>query len=63
MYGKDKSRMPYEARKKDGSDAYEVINSDTKEVKATHEGPDAKTKAEHQVELLHDVEADPEWEN
>lgn len=53
--------MPYEIRK-DGEN-YEVINSETKEVKATHEPPDAKEKAERQVKLLHAVENDPEWES
>lgn len=51
--------MPYEIRQ--SGDKYEVINSETKEVKATHEPPDAKEKAEAQVELLHAVEADPQW--
>lgn len=54
--------MPYEARKAEGSEDYEVINSETKEVKATHSPPDAKEKAERQVELLHDVEKDGSWD-
>jgi hypothetical protein len=52
--------MPYEISK-DGEN-YKVINSDTKEVKATHNPPDAKEKAERQVRLLHAVENDPNWE-
>lgn len=52
--------MPYEI-KQDGEN-YLVLNSDTKEVKATHMPPDAKEKAEKQVTLLHAVESDPQWE-
>lgn len=46
--------MPYEIRK-DG-DAYLVVNKDTGDVKARHEEPDAKEKAEKQVNLLHSLE-------
>lgn len=53
--------MPYEIRETDGG-KYEVINSETKEVKAVHEPPDAKEKAERQVHLLHAIENDPNWE-
>jgi hypothetical protein len=49
--------MPYEIRKVDG-DGYEVINSETKEVKAKHT---SKEDAERQVRLLHAVENNPEW--
>lgn len=52
--------MPYEARQ--AGDNYEVINTDTKEVKATHEPPDAKDKAEAQVRLLEAIEKNPGWE-
>lgn len=52
--------MPYEIRK--SGDNYEVINSETKEVKATHEPPDAEEKAKRQVHLLNAVENDPGWE-
>lgn len=52
--------MPYEIRQ--SGDNYEVINSETHEVKAVHEPPEAKEKAERQVNLLHAVENDPEWE-
>lgn len=52
--------MPYEI-KKDG-EKYQVINSETHEVKATHEPPDAEAKAKRQVELLNAIEKDPEWE-
>ena len=46
--------MPYEIRQ--SGDNYEVVNTSTKEVKATHEPPDAKDKAERQVRLLHMME-------
>lgn len=46
--------MPYEIRQV--GEAYEVINKDTGDVKAKHEPPDAKEKAERQVALLHEVE-------
>lgn len=52
--------MPYAIRES-GAGVYEVINTETKEVKAKHEPPDAKEKAEAQVELLHAVENDPQW--
>lgn len=52
--------MPYEI--KQSGDNYQVINSDTQEVKATHQPPDAKEKAEKQVRLLEAVEHDPGWE-
>lgn len=53
--------MPYEI--KQNGENWDVINSETKEVKATHTPPDAKEKAERQVKLLHDVEAHPGWED
>jgi hypothetical protein len=52
--------MPYEIRQL--GDKYEVINKETDEVKATHEPPDAKEKAEKQVKLLNAIENDPGWE-
>lgn len=52
--------MPYEI-KQDG-DNYQVVNSETHEVKATHEPPDAKGKAERQVRLLHEIENSPDWD-
>lgn len=52
--------MPYQV-KPDGAN-YQVVNSETDEVKATHEPPDAKEKAERQVKLLHQIEDDPEWD-
>lgn len=52
--------MPYEI--KQSGENYEVINSETHEVKATHNPPDAKEKAEKQVRLLEAIEHDPEWE-
>jgi hypothetical protein len=54
--------MPYEAKKKEGSDAWEVVNTGTGEVKATHEPPDAKDKAEAQIRLLDAIEHDESWE-
>lgn len=46
--------MPYEI-KKDGED-YLVINSESGEEKARHTPPDAKEKAEKQVNLLRGIE-------
>jgi hypothetical protein len=51
--------MPYEIHEQQG--AYEVINSKTGEVKATHEPPNAKEKAENQVEALNALENDESW--
>jgi len=47
--------MPYAVRKGNG-ETYEVINTETDQVKATHQPPDAKEKADAQVKLLHDLE-------
>lgn len=52
--------MPYKIEK-DGEN-YNVVNEESGEVKATHEPPDAKEKAERQVHLLNAVENDPGWE-
>lgn len=52
--------MPYEIKK--NGENYDVVNKETGEVKATHEPPDAKEKAERQVHLLNAVENDSEWE-
>lgn len=52
--------MPYEIR--ENGENYDVVNKDTGEVKATHEPPDAKEKAEKQVRLLEAIEHDPGWE-
>ena len=49
--------MPYEI--KPANSGFDVINSDTKEVKAHH---DTKEDAERQVRLLHAIENDPNWE-
>jgi len=50
--------MPYEIKGPNGDGKYEVINSDTKDVK----GKDmTKEDAERQVRLLHAVENNPEW--
>lgn len=46
--------MPYAIRKE--GDNYVVYNKDTEEIKATHEPPDAKEKAERQIHLLNAVE-------
>lgn len=51
--------MPYEVRKQ--GDNYEIVNSDSGDVKATHEPPDAKEKAEAQLRLLEAVDNDPGW--
>lgn len=53
--------MPYEARKGDG-EKWNVVNTETGDVKAEHEPPDAEEKAKRQVKLLTAVEKDPEWE-
>lgn len=53
--------MPYEAKKGEG-ESWDVVNSETGEVKATHQPPDAEEKAKRQVTLLHEVEKDPEWD-
>lgn len=55
--------MPYEARKQEGTENWEVVNTETQEVKATHEPPDAKEKAERQVRLLQSIESGYEEEN
>ena len=47
--------MPYKVEK-DGEN-YTVVNSETGEVKATHEPPDAEEKAHRQVRLLEEVES------
>ena len=52
--------MPYEIRQ-NGED-YNVVNTENQTVKATHNPPDAKEKAERQVKLLNAVENDPSWE-
>jgi hypothetical protein len=49
--------MPYEIRKNGSS--YEVVNKDTKEVKAKHS---TKEDAEKQIRLLEAIEHDPGWE-
>jgi len=54
--------MPYKAVAGEG-DTYNVVNSATEEVKASHQPPDAKEKAERQVRLLNEVESDPGWDN
>ena len=52
--------MPYEIEQ-DG-DSWNVVNSDSHEVKARHAPPDAKAKAERQAALLRHVEADKSWD-
>lgn len=49
--------MPYEVKK--NGEKWDVVNSDTGEVKATH---DEKEEAERQVRLLEAVEHDEGWE-
>jgi hypothetical protein len=55
-------RMPYEVKAGENG-TYDVVNKESGQVKATHQPPDAKEKAERQVALLHEVESDPEWES
>lgn len=50
--------MPYEI--KQSGENYEVVNKATGQVKATHQPPNAKEKAEEQVRLLHEIE-EGEW--
>lgn len=52
--------MPYEIKK--NGDSYDVVNTETHEVKATHEPPEAEEKAKRQVKLLNEVEKSPEWD-
>jgi hypothetical protein len=49
--------MPYKVVEREGK--YDVVNTETDEVKATH---DAKDDAERQVRLLHELEKDAEDE-
>jgi len=51
--------MPYEVQGPNSDGKYEVINSETKQVKATK---DSKEEADRQVRILHTVESDPNWE-
>ena len=55
--------MPYSVRKQEGTENYEVVNTETDEVKAVHEPPDAKEKAERQVKLLEGIEHDEGWDH
>lgn len=50
--------MPYEKRKVEG-DGWEVVNSQTKAVKAKHS---TEEDADRQIRLLHAIENDPSWE-
>jgi 16S rRNA U1498 N3-methylase RsmE len=45
--------MPYEVRKVEGEDKWEVVNKDSGDVKAKHT---SKEKAEAQVKLLEGIE-------
>lgn len=47
--------MPYEAKPGDG-EAWIVVNTESNEVKATHEPPEAEEKAKRQVRLLEEIE-------
>lgn len=47
--------MPYKVRESGGK--WDVVNTETDEVKATH---DTKEEAERQVRLLHALENDPD---
>lgn len=53
--------MPYEAKKGEG-ETWDVVNTETTQVKATHQPPDAEEKAKRQVKLLSEVEKDPSWD-
>jgi len=49
--------MPYKVVERDGE--YDVVNTETDEVKATH---DTREAAERQVRLLHELEKEEEGE-
>jgi hypothetical protein len=46
--------MPYKAEQRGGN--WVVVNTETEEVKATHEPPDAEEKAKRQIRLLEEME-------
>lgn len=48
--------MPYDVRK--AGEKWEVINTDTQDVKATH---DTEEAAKRQVALLREIEKDEGW--
>lgn len=52
--------MPYDV--KQNGENWDVVNTETQEVKATHTPPDAEEKARKQVRLLHSLENDSRWE-
>lgn len=52
--------MPYDIKK--NGDNYDVVNTETGEVKASHEPPDAEKNAKRQVELLNEIETNPAWD-
>lgn len=51
--------MPYKVEGPDGQGSYQVVNTETGDVKAHHA---TKEDAERQVRLLHEIENDPNWE-
>lgn len=53
--------MPYKIEEE--GDVCKVVNEETEEVVATHEPPDARGKAERQVRLLHEAEAEMDGEH
>lgn len=50
--------MPYEVKGPNASGKFEVVNTETQQVKAEK---DTKEDAERQVRLLHEIENDPNW--
>lgn len=48
--------MPYEARRV--GEKWEVVNTETQEVKTAHEGPNAEITAKRQVRILTEMEND-----
>jgi hypothetical protein len=50
--------MPYEAKQAEGSENWVVVNTETEEVKATHEPPDGEEKAKRQVRMLSELETE-----
>jgi hypothetical protein len=53
--------MPYKAQAGE-NDTWDVVNADSGAVRATHQPPDAQSKAERQVKLLNQIEQDPAWD-
>jgi hypothetical protein len=53
--------MPY-TKQAAQNGVWNVINTETHEVKAQHFPPDAEHKADRQVKLLNEIEKNPDWD-